>query len=115
MPVSSTELVLRLIEQFDAAGVPYMLVGSYSSNLWGRPRATNDADFVVTISPDQLNKIAANLGPDFRVDSQMSFETVTMTSRYIIHHPATASKIEVFLFSDDPHDQERFRRRKEVD
>ena len=113
--MSSTELVLRLIRIFDAAGVPYMLVGSHSSNLYGRPRSTKDADFIVVINPAQLRQVALGLGPEFRVDEQMSFETVTMTMRHIVHHPATAFKIEIFLLSDDPHDQERFRRRRQID
>ena len=82
--MDSTELVLRLIELLDKVGAPYMLVGSYSSNYCGRPRSTNGADFVVTITADQLERLASDLGPDFRLDRQMSFETVTMTSRYVI-------------------------------
>ena len=38
-----------------------------------------------------------------------------MTCRYVVHHPATAFKIELFLLSDDPHDRERFKRRQQVD
>lgn len=113
--MNSTDLVLQLIEAFDLAGVAYMLVGSYSSNYYGRPRSTKDADFVVQITSDQLTQIAAQLGSNFRLDRQMSFETITMMSRYIIDHPATAFKIEIFLLSDDAHDQARFQRRQPVD
>lgn len=113
--IGSTELVLCLIDAMDAANVPYMLVGSYSSNYYGRPRSTKDADFVVQISPDQLRRVVNQLGPDFRVDQQMSFETVTMTSRHVIDHPSSAFKIELFLLSGDPHDQARFQRRVQVD
>jgi hypothetical protein len=111
----STDLVLRLIGIFEAAGVQYMLVGSYSSNYYGRPRATKDADFVVLITPDQLDAVARALGNEFKVDHQMSFETITMTTRYIIKHPATAFTIELFVLSSDAHDQERFQRRQHVD
>jgi hypothetical protein len=37
----------------DEVQVPYMLVGSFSSNLYGRERGTKDADFVVTIESSQ--------------------------------------------------------------
>jgi hypothetical protein len=112
--VRATDLVLQLIGLLDETRTPYMLVGSYSSNFYGRERGTNDADFVVQIDNQQLSQIAAKLGKDFRVDSQMSFETVTMTTRYIIHHPATEFKIELFLLSQDEHDQSRFQRRQQV-
>lgn len=49
---NATEIVLQFIEALDAAGVQYMLVGSYSSNYYGRPRSTKDADFVVQIDDD---------------------------------------------------------------
>jgi hypothetical protein len=113
--VGSTDLVLRLIDAFEQAGVSYMLVGSYSSNYYGRPRSTKDADFVVQISNEQLGRVAAAIGPDFRVDHQMSFESVTMTMRWIIDHPSSVFKIELFLLSDDPFDQTRFKRRRQVD
>ncbi len=113
--MNSTDLVLRVIALFDQLSVPYMLVGSYSSNYYSRPRSTQDADFVVEISDDQVRKLRSNLGADFVLDSQMSFETVTMTTRYVISHPASAFKIELFFLTDDPHNQERFRRRQQVD
>ena len=113
--IQSTELVLRLIDAFDKIGVSYMLVGSYSSNYYGRPRSTKDADFVVQIDNNQFTAVAAAIGSDFSVDPQMSFESVTMTMRYIIDHPSTAFKIELFLLSSDPHDQARFQRRTKVE
>jgi hypothetical protein len=112
---SSTQLVLRVIEFFERLAIPYMLVGSYSSNFYGRPRSTKDADFVITITDDQLGKLRTGLLPEFHLDAQMSFETVTMHTRHIITHPESAFKIELFLLSDDAFSQERFRRRKQVD
>jgi len=113
--LNSTDLVLRLIALFDRLAIPYMLVGSYSSNYYGRPRLTKDADFVVVVSAEQLSGLSVQLGPDFHMDTQASFETVTMTRRHVIIHPATAFKLELFALTDDAHDQERFRRRQVVD
>jgi hypothetical protein len=112
---SSTQLVLRVIELLERLAIPYMLVGSYSSNFYGRPRSTKDADFVITISDDQLTRLRTSLLPDFHLDAQMSFETVTMHTRHIITHPESAFKVELFLLSDDAFSQERFRRRRRVD
>jgi hypothetical protein len=44
----------------------------------------------------------------------MSFETVTMTTRHVLDVVDSPFKIELFHLSDDPHDQERFRRRCRV-
>jgi hypothetical protein len=40
---------------------------------------------------------------------------VTATMRYVATHPASAFKVEMFLLSDDAHDQLRFQRRQQVD
>lgn len=42
--------VLRIIgERLDAAGVPFMLTGSFALGYYGKPRMTRDLDFVVTL------------------------------------------------------------------
>lgn len=38
-------VALRVSEALGAAGVPFMLVGGFSSNYHGIPRSTKDADF----------------------------------------------------------------------
>jgi len=113
--VSATDLVLRLIAIFEQLGIAYMLVGSYSSNYYGRPRSTRDADFVLILGNDQFVALQGSLGADFQLDPQLSFETITMTKRYVITHPATAFKIELFLLTNDAHDQSRFARRQRVE
>ena len=75
------EATLAVIDALNAQEIPYMLVGSFSTNFYGIPRSTQDADFVISIDDGSLLELAETLGPDFRVDPQMSFETVTMTRR----------------------------------
>ena len=113
--MNATDLVLQFIDALNSAGAQYMLVGSFSSNYYGRPRLTKDADFVVEIDTAQLAAVMAKLGPDFQIDRQMSFETVTMSVRYIVYHRSSAFKIELFQLSPDLHDHERFGRRRQVD
>ncbi len=72
--MSATDLVLRLLAIFDRLAIQYMLVGSYSSNYYGRPRSTQDADFVLVLSEEKLTALRDALGPDFRFDPQTSFE-----------------------------------------
>ena len=44
----------------------------------------------------------------------MTFETVTMTVRHVVHVSGTPFHIEFFHLSDDSHDQQRFKRRVRV-
>ena len=110
--MTGNEAVLSMIDALDAMSVPHMLTGSYASNVFGIARSTQDADFVVELGQTSLSQIAGRLGNSFRVDPQMSFETITGTSRYVIQLRDSPFKIELFLLSDDAHDRERFRRRQ---
>jgi hypothetical protein len=102
-----------MIDALDALEVPYMLVGSYSSNFHGQPRMTKDADFVLRLPSDRIGALQGLLAPDSKMDPQRSFETAAMTLRHVVHHPSEF-KIELFLLSEDPHDQARFSRRCRV-
>jgi hypothetical protein len=109
--VNPNDIVAKLIDALDRSRIPYMVVGSYSSNVYGIERTTVDADLVLQLESRPLDELIRNLGPDFSFDSQLGFETVTMTLRYIVTHRDPYFKIELFLLSDDPHDRLRFSRR----
>lgn len=108
------QAVAAVIDALDALGVEYMVVGSLSSNFYGVPRSTEDADIVVELSRTSLKELAAKLGPEFRLDPQTSFETVTMTIRHVLRVPSIGFSVELFELSDDAHDRERFQRRRTV-
>ncbi len=106
-------LTLQVAEALSAAGVRYAVVGSFASNYYGIPRSTKDADFVIQLASGVNEEFGRLLGDDFQVDPQLSFETVTGTHRQYIRHRTKRFKIELFILSQDPHDQERFARRRE--
>lgn len=109
------EATLALLDALASLEIPFLVVGSLSSNVYGIARSTKDADVVVELGDRSVVEIATALGPAFRLDRQMSFETVTGTLRHEIEVVDDAFKIEVFQLSDDPHDRERFRRRTRAD
>ena len=110
--MTGNEATLAVIDALEACSIPYMLVGSYSSNVYGVERSTQDADFVVELVEGAIGELSRRLSPSIRIDRQMSFETVTMTTRFVAKVAESPFKIEFFLLSSDPHDQERFRRRR---
>lgn len=105
------EATFAVIAALNDLKVPYMLVGSMSSNFFGIERATRDADFVVQLDSVPINAIMRRLGSSFHIDPQMRFETVTGTTMYRMTIADSAFKVELFQLSDDPHDQARFARR----
>lgn len=112
--MTSDTAVATVIEVLQHLRVPFMLVGSLATNFHGVPRATRDADFVVQLTASGLREIATELGERFRLQPQMSFETITGTTRHVFRLAQSPFVIELFELTDDPHDIERFSRRQRV-
>jgi len=56
---------LRVIDALNAAEIPHALVGSFSSNYYGIPRSTEDADFVLQLAGGSIEGLLQKLGSDF--------------------------------------------------
>jgi hypothetical protein len=108
------ELVRRLVDALESAGIQYVLVGSLSASFYGVSRSTQDADIVVSCSGARIAELVRALGDEFERDPQLSFETVTATNRTLLRVKKTGFQIEVFFLSGDEHDQQRFARRRLV-
>jgi predicted nucleotidyltransferase len=112
--MTGDEALLAVADVLNDLGIPFVVVGSYASNSYGIERSTRDADLVVDLGDVSPAELFRQLRPAIRFDPQMGFETVTMTRRYVASVEGTQFKIELFLLGDDPHDRERFRRRREI-
>ena len=114
MDKSSFNALIDVIRVLQTHEIPYMLVGAFSSNAYGYPRATKDADIVIEYQDGVLGKICASLGPDFKLDPQTGFEIMTGSIRNILTYSPTKFEIELFRLGKDPHHQERFARRRRL-
>ena len=55
--------VIACIDAPEKCRIPYMVVGSISTNLYAAPRSTQDADFVVALAADSLSLLLKELRP----------------------------------------------------
>jgi hypothetical protein len=110
--VTPDDAVVAVLGALDAADIAYMIVGSLASNFHGIPRATRDADFVVRLAHDDLDRLERHLPQGLTLDRQGAFEGVTGTLRQLITLADSVFVCELFQLSDDPHDVERFARRQ---
>ena len=62
--MTGNEATAKVIDILEEMGIPYMLVGSFSSNAYGVARSTHDADFVIELGDQTVRAIADRLGPD---------------------------------------------------
>jgi hypothetical protein len=96
----------------ETAGVPHMLVGGFSANFYGIPRATKDVDIVIHLAAGKdLFVVEAVLGKEFAFDPQVTFETFTGNIRHVVKLSGSPFVVELFELGVDPFQQERFNRR----
>lgn len=82
--MNGTDSLLSLTAALDTAAVPYMIVGSYSSNFYGIPRSTMNADLVIHLPSSGWAKLPALLPDGIRIERQMGFEMITSTRKELL-------------------------------
>ena len=105
------EGVSAILDILNEQNIPYTLVGSLSSNTYGESRSTKDADFVIQLDPDKRKALFSAFPPEFDIEDQVRFETITGHTRQFISIPSIPFEIELFDLSDEPFDQSRFERK----
>ena len=111
--MSPSEVAEHIVRALHRAEIPFIFVGSFSSNQYGIPRSTKDVDVVIHAEAGRLRDLAEILGSEFVPQDQIRFETNTGTVCQEFSVEGSVMKVEVFTLSDDAHDQERFARRTE--
>lgn len=112
--ITVERVTAQLFDALDRAAVDYVVVGSLASSFYGVARSTQDADIVISCDRGKTSDLVRELGAGYARDPQMAFETVTSTTKTLISEKQSKFQIEAFSLSDDPHDLERFARRRKV-
>jgi hypothetical protein len=112
--MNGQEALSLLLGMLDRENLPYMVVGSFSSNYHGIPRSTKDADIVLEFEPTAWSNLEKNLPAGLMLDPQGGFEMVTATRKEVVRVAGSAFEIELFHLSADPFDQASFKRREKV-
>jgi hypothetical protein len=110
------DLFRGISSAFEQAGIPYMLVGSFASNIYGIGRATQDVDFLVAATPDQIQAFLNLLSPsDYYFDSQDAIQALQHSSMFNLLDLRLGFKIDIIFRKPTAFNQEEFRRRTEAD
>lgn len=108
------EIVVRVTSALDDLQIPYMLTGAVASSAYGLGRGTKDLDVVLELRDDVLAELVRRMGPEFHLEPQIRFESVTGSTCYRVLIENTAFVVELFLRGDEEFARERFRRRMGV-
>lgn len=111
--MSQQELLARIAQALDAAGLTYMVTGSMASSLQGEPRATHDIDLVVALESPDIDALAAALDhPSLFLDVEQAREAVRSRRMFNLIDTASGTKVDFWLLTDEPFDVARFARRR---
>lgn len=87
-----------MVARLEAAGVPYMLTGSFASSYHGRPRATQDIDFVIAPSRDQLHGLLQSLPPEqYYAEEAAALDALQHESQFNVIDLATGWKVDFII------------------
>lgn len=107
-------VLARLTAALAGLEVPYFVAGSLASSLHGEPRSTNDIDLVADLDARRAEALVADLADAFYVDADAVRDAVARRTSFHLVHLASATKVDVFLLTDEPFEVERMRTRQRV-
>ncbi len=111
---SVLETATIVAEILERLGVPYFIAGSFASSAHGEPRATQDIDFVVALTPEQVLTLVAALEADFYVDRLAIYQAIAEEGSLNLIRWATMDKVDVFVRKMAGWAKEEFERRRPV-
>jgi hypothetical protein len=108
-----SSVITRFAALLDAAGVPYMLTGSFASGIHGQPRASHDIDFVIAPTLGALHKLLALLPEDqFYVSREAALDAYGRESLFNAVDMASGWKVDFICRKSRPFSLAEFDRRQ---
>lgn len=104
-------VLTSVLDALNSLDITYMIVGSYASTYWGRPRMTHDADLVVELNEHQAMGLAQRLAAEFYAPDFVIQEAVERGDHFNAIHLKTSFKIDFWLRKQTPYERTRFDRR----
>ena len=106
----------RIVEILESVAIPYMLTGSFASSLHGAPRTTQDIDFVIAPTHDQVRALVRLLPKtEYYVDEAAALDAATREGMFNVIDLATGWKVDFIIRKSRPFSVEEFSRRVSTD
>jgi len=110
--MSQQELLKKVIQVLNQAGIQYMITGSVVSSLQGEPRSTHDIDMLIAIQKSVAKRLVeAFPPPDFYLDEDNILDAINRQSMFNLIDLNTGDKVDFWILTDEPFDQSRFLRK----
>jgi hypothetical protein len=110
--MSQSELLKRVIQTLESAGIQYMITGSVASSLQGQPRSTHDIDMVIAVQRSKAHDLAeASPSLDFYLDEHSILDAIGRQSMFNLIDLETGDKVDFWILTDEAFDRSRFSRK----
>ncbi len=103
--------VLRaVLPHLDRLRIPYLITGGIAATVHGRPRFTQDIDFVIAPTRDQLDRLTEALYPDFAFNRDAVQDAYACRGEFNAIHRTLVYKVDFWFSTGDPFDVSRLGR-----
>jgi len=105
-------LTLHVLERLE---IPYALVGSYGSSIFGEPRFTRDIDILIELPESKVSAFCAAFpASDFYLSEAAVREAIRGRFQFTLLHPASGNKVDFILPRNDPWSRSQLSRSKRI-
>lgn len=113
--MDQAEFLRYTILVLDRVGIPYAIVGSFASGIWGEPRFTQHIDILIHLSAEQVITLCNEFpASDFYVSESAAQDAVTQYGQLNVIHPASGNKIDFMIVGDGDWPTQQLARRKQL-
>jgi hypothetical protein len=113
--LSAFDFLRRVSQALDAAGVDYMVTGSFASTHYGEPRTTQDLDMVVRLEALGLERLLASLPEDdWYFSPEGARDALQRRRQFNLICQQTGWKADLIVQKDDAFAQAEFDRGRDV-
>jgi len=114
--VSPEDVVRRIVEALNHVHIPYMLTGSFASSFHGAPRSSNDVDFVIAATADQLRELRNALPEsDYYFDLDDALEGLRLKRQFNVIDLREGWKVDLIIRKSRPFSRTEFDRRFQIE
>ncbi len=95
------ELMQSVVDFLERESVPYRIVGSIASIIYGEPRFTNDVDILVDLPESKIDLLCHQFSPpDYYVSPDAAREAIAARKQFNIIHLPSGFKADLILTID---------------
>ncbi len=112
--MNEDDIVATVIDRLERLGIEYMLVGSYASNAYGRPRGSYDADIVAQMAATDARRLYEAFSGDFLVDLEALERDLAAGAMFNLIPRSGVFKVDLIPVRRTDFAREEFARRRRV-